>query len=114
MPRIRKLYSMLTLKLRVRSFTKVTEKTAHYFFVFRVPHAFFSLELCFLESSSKPKAKLFDGGESSDEEDETSEQDAFKIRSQFHGKSGEKNLSLQARFASDSRLDELVLSLIHI
>lgn len=54
----------------------------------------------FSEASAKPKAQLFDGGDSSDEE---SQADDFKIRSQFHGESGEKNLSLQARFASDSR-----------
>ncbi|XP_029814229.1 nucleolar protein 8 [Manacus vitellinus] len=54
------------------------------------------------EDKSAPKAsgKLFDSSE--DEQDDTDDE-RFKIKPQFEGKAGEKLLKLQSRFGTDER-----------
>ncbi|XP_027742247.1 nucleolar protein 8 isoform X3 [Empidonax traillii] len=52
------------------------------------------------KSAPKPSGKLFDSSE--DEQDETDEE-RFKIKPQFEGKAGEKLLRLQSRFGTDER-----------
>ncbi|NXA04992.1 NOL8 protein, partial [Sapayoa aenigma] len=52
------------------------------------------------EVSPKPSGKLFDSSE--DEQDDTDDE-RFKIKPQFEGKAGEKLLQLQSRFGTDER-----------
>ncbi|NWR84284.1 NOL8 protein, partial [Furnarius figulus] len=52
------------------------------------------------KSAPKPSGKLFDSSE--DEQDDTDDE-RFKIKPQFEGKAGEKLLRLQSRFGTDER-----------
>uniref|UniRef100_A0A8B9QRV8 Nucleolar protein 8 n=1 Tax=Apteryx owenii TaxID=8824 RepID=A0A8B9QRV8_APTOW len=53
-----------------------------------------------LESAPKPSGRLFESSE--DEQDDTDDE-RFKIKPQFEGKAGEKLLHLQSRFGTDER-----------
>ncbi|NXT71508.1 NOL8 protein, partial [Chaetops frenatus] len=52
------------------------------------------------ESTPKPSSRLFD---SSEDEQEDTDDERFKIKPQFEGKAGEKLLQLQSRFGTDER-----------
>ncbi|NXP63472.1 NOL8 protein, partial [Chloropsis cyanopogon] len=52
------------------------------------------------KSASKPSGRLF---ESSEDEQEDTDDERFKIKPQFEGKAGEKLLQLQSRFGTDER-----------
>ncbi|NWI77320.1 NOL8 protein, partial [Dryoscopus gambensis] len=52
------------------------------------------------EVTPKPSSRLFD---SSEDEQEDTDDERFKIKPQFEGKAGEKLLKLQARFGTDER-----------
>ncbi|NXR35123.1 NOL8 protein, partial [Zosterops hypoxanthus] len=52
------------------------------------------------EVTPKPSGKLFD---SSEDEQEDTDDERFKIKPQFEGKAGEKLLQLQSRFGTDER-----------
>ncbi|KAI1234336.1 hypothetical protein IHE44_0003378 [Lamprotornis superbus] len=52
------------------------------------------------KSAPKPSGKLFD---SSEDEQEDTDDERFKIKPQFEGKAGEKLLQLQSRFGTDER-----------
>ncbi|XP_031976521.1 nucleolar protein 8-like isoform X3 [Corvus moneduloides] len=52
------------------------------------------------KSASKPSGRLFD---SSEDEQEDTDDERFKIKPQFEGKAGEKLLKLQSRFGTDER-----------
>ncbi|XP_066183010.1 nucleolar protein 8 isoform X2 [Sylvia atricapilla] len=60
------------------------------------------------KSAPKPSGRLFD---SSDDEQEETDDERFKIKPQFEGKAGEKLLQLQSRFGTDERfrMDERFL-----
>ncbi|XP_058701236.1 nucleolar protein 8 [Poecile atricapillus] len=52
------------------------------------------------KSAPKPSGRLFD---SSEDEQEDTDDERFKIKPQFEGKAGEKLLELQSRFGTDER-----------
>ncbi|NXN82526.1 NOL8 protein, partial [Bombycilla garrulus] len=52
------------------------------------------------EVTPKPSSRLFD---SSEDEEEDTDDERFKIKPQFEGKAGEKLLQLQSRFGTDER-----------
>ncbi|NXB33538.1 NOL8 protein, partial [Eulacestoma nigropectus] len=52
------------------------------------------------KSAPKPSGRLFD---SSEDEQEDTDDERFKIKPQFEGKAGEKLLKLQSRFGTDER-----------
>ncbi|KAL2299771.1 hypothetical protein Nmel_012617 [Mimus melanotis] len=52
------------------------------------------------KSAPKPSGRLFD---SSEDEQEDTDDERFKIKPQFEGKAGEKLLQLQSRFGTDER-----------
>ncbi|XP_066051941.1 nucleolar protein 8 isoform X2 [Chamaea fasciata] len=52
------------------------------------------------QSAPKPSGRLFD---SSEDEQEDTDDERFKIKPQFEGKAGEKLLQLQSRFGTDER-----------
>ncbi|KAL9838873.1 nucleolar protein 8 isoform 2-T2 [Geothlypis trichas] len=52
------------------------------------------------KSAPKPSGRLF---ESSEDEEEDTDDERFKIKPQFEGKAGEKLLQLQSRFGTDER-----------
>ncbi|NXP38177.1 NOL8 protein, partial [Leiothrix lutea] len=52
------------------------------------------------EVTPKPSGRLFD---SSEDEQEDTDEERFKIKPQFEGKAGEKLLQLQSRFGTDER-----------
>ncbi|NXC97134.1 NOL8 protein, partial [Certhia familiaris] len=52
------------------------------------------------EATPKPSGRLFD---SSEDEQEDTDDERFKIKPQFEGKAGEKLLQLQSRFGTDER-----------
>uniref|UniRef100_A0A8C5UBD1 Nucleolar protein 8 n=1 Tax=Malurus cyaneus samueli TaxID=2593467 RepID=A0A8C5UBD1_9PASS len=61
---------------------------------------FFSFCATKAKSASKPSGRLFD---SSEDEQEDTDDERFKIKPQFEGKAGEKLLKLQSRFGADER-----------
>ncbi|NXA76638.1 NOL8 protein, partial [Thryothorus ludovicianus] len=61
---------------------------------------FFSVCVTKEKSTPKPSGRLFD---SSEDEQEDTDDERFKIKPQFEGKAGEKLLQLQSRFGADER-----------